>query len=76
MSPRLPVVTGADCIRALERAGFFIAHHRGSHAQLRHQEKTQLRVTVPYIQHDLPRKTLQSILRQAELSVADFADLL
>jgi predicted RNA binding protein YcfA (HicA-like mRNA interferase family) len=35
---RLPAVTGAEVVRALERAGFEIVRRRGSHVVLRHRD--------------------------------------
>jgi predicted RNA binding protein YcfA (HicA-like mRNA interferase family) len=43
---RLPRVTAADTIRALEKAGFFPARQSGSHKIYKNQEGK--RVTVPY----------------------------
>jgi predicted RNA binding protein YcfA (HicA-like mRNA interferase family) len=64
-------------LRALLRAGFVVHHQSGSHAQLRHPPKPHLRVTVPrHDRFDLPKSVLRSILRQAELSVEQFVDLL
>jgi predicted RNA binding protein YcfA (HicA-like mRNA interferase family) len=34
MSP-LPQISGRDCIKALERAGFYVRRQRGSHVVLR-----------------------------------------
>lgn len=33
--PKLPVVSGADVVRALERLGFVVARQRGSHIVMR-----------------------------------------
>jgi predicted RNA binding protein YcfA (HicA-like mRNA interferase family) len=74
--PGLPVVTPRQLIRALERAGFFIHHVRGSHYYLRHPDKPRLLITVPYHNRDLKHGTLRAILRQAELSPDELADLL
>ncbi|MBN1855560.1 MAG: type II toxin-antitoxin system HicA family toxin [Dehalococcoidia bacterium] len=35
---RLPRVTGADMVRALEKEGFVLVRQRGSHAYLRHPD--------------------------------------
>ncbi len=43
--PRLPALKPREIIRALERAGFFIHHQTGSHAQLKHHTKPELRVS-------------------------------
>jgi predicted RNA binding protein YcfA (HicA-like mRNA interferase family) len=77
MAPDLPVLKPRIVLRALLRAGFVIHHQTGSHAQLRHPEKVHLRVTVPrHDRFDLPKPVLRSILRQAEMSVEEFLDLL
>lgn len=33
--PKLPVVSGAEAVKALQRLGFFVAPQRGSHAALK-----------------------------------------
>jgi len=72
----LPVVSPRQLIRALERAGFFVHHIRGSHYYLRHLDKPGILVTVPYHGRVLKRGTLRSILRQAGTSVDELVDLL
>jgi len=76
LSPALPVLTARAVVKALERAGFFIHHSSGSHAQLKHRDRPELRVTVPYHTGDVPRGTLRSIIRQAGLTVEQFSALL
>jgi predicted RNA binding protein YcfA (HicA-like mRNA interferase family) len=77
MSAVLPLLKPRLILRALLRAGFYVHHQSGSHAQLRHLIKTHLRVTVPrHDRFDIPRQVLRSILRQAELSVEEFLELL
>jgi predicted RNA binding protein YcfA (HicA-like mRNA interferase family) len=77
MSAGLPLLKPRLILRALLRAGFYVNHQSGSHAQLRHSIKTHLRVTVPrHDRFDIPRPVLRSILRQAELSVEEFLELL
>ena len=72
----LPVVRPRQLIRALERAGFFLHHTRGSHYYLKHPEKSGVLVTVPYHSRDLKRGTLRAILRQAGLSPDELRELL
>ena len=73
---RLPVVGGAELVRALERAGFVVDRQRGSHVFLWHPV-TRRTVTVPvHAGEDLRRGTLAEILRQAGLSADDLAGLL
>jgi len=72
----LPVVTPRQVIRALQKAGFFVHHVRGSHHYLKHPNYPALRVTVAYHGKDLKRGTLRAILREAGVSVEQFAALL
>ena len=73
---RLPAVRPKELLRALGRAGFVVHHVSGSHYVLKHPQKPQLRVTVPYHNRDLKRRTLYAILHQAGLSEEQFIDLL
>lgn len=71
---KLPRIAGRDCIRALERAGFYRKRQTGSHVVMRRDEPFA-QVVVP--DHDeLDRGTLRAIIRQAGLSVEDFLELL
>ncbi|HCM43827.1 TPA: hypothetical protein DIS55_02645 [Candidatus Kaiserbacteria bacterium] len=74
--PRLPRIPSALVLRALKRAGFYEYHQSGSHVQLRHPTKQTLRITVPFHRKDLASKTLKSVIKQAELTVDDFLNLL
>lgn len=76
MSGRLPAAKPREVLRALGKAGFFIHHVSGSHYVLKHPGKPHLRVTVPYHNRDLKRKTLSSIIEQAGLTTAQFTELL
>lgn len=74
--PRLPAVTGAQTVRALERAGFVFQRQTGSHVHPKHPE-TRRRVSVPvHSGEELPRGTLGGILRDAGLSASKFLGLL
>ncbi len=77
MSPRLPRITGNDVIKVLRHIGWFIDHQRGSHVYLKHPQHPGMRITVPVHSGEIIKlKTLQSILKQAGLSVIDFIELL
>ena len=76
MSRRLPAVKPRGLLKALGRAGFIVHHTSGSHYVLKHPEKPQLRVTVPYHNKDLKRRTLFSIIHQAGLSAEELVELL
>ncbi len=76
MSERFPAVKPRRAISALERAGFFIHHVRGSHHFLKHPRKMGLLVCVPVHNRDLDRKTLRSVIEQAGLTLEEFLRLL
>ena len=63
-------VSGPEAVKALRRLGFTVTRQDGSHIRL---SKANVHVTVPNHRALLP-KTLQSILRQAGITVADFAN--
>lgn len=76
MSPKLPRVDCRQLVRALKRAGFEEQRQRGSHLHLRRASDGK-RVTVPVHQgRTVPVGTLRAILRDADISVDEFVELL
>jgi len=73
VSPRLPVVSGSAVVRALAKVGFAEVSQRGSHLKLR--DSAGKTVIIP-MHRELARGTLRSILRQADLTVEAFIELL
>ena len=71
--PALPVVSGSECVAALERLGYRVVRQRGSHVRL--AAPGRVPVTVP-LHTELDRGTLRSILRTAELSAEEFISVL
>jgi len=65
MTGRLPALKPKDLLRALEREGFFIHHVTGSHYILKHPDRPGVRITLPFHNKDLKRRTLASIVEQA-----------
>lgn len=76
MSQRLPALKPKQVIRALQRAGFFIHHSSGSHYILKHPDRPRLRVTVPFHNKDLKRRTLSSIIEQPGYTDEQFIELI
>lgn len=75
MTGKLPRVTALEVIKALERAGFFLARQSGSHKIYKNKEGK--RVTVPYhAGKTIHPKVLQNILRDADLTVEECKELL
>lgn len=75
MNVRLPRISAAEVVRVLEKAGFVLARQSGSHRIFKNAEG--LRVTVPYHSgKELHPKILKSIMRDADLTVNEFQELL
>lgn len=66
--PKLPRVSGAEVVRALQRMGFAVARQRGSHIVLRRGTSG---CVVPN-HRELETGTLAGVLKQAGVSVEDF----
>lgn len=70
--PKLPRVSGAEVVRALERLGFAVARQRGSHIVLRRGSSG---CVVPN-HRELKTGTLAGVLKQAGVSAEDFINAL
>ena len=71
----LPVVSGADAVRAFGRIGYTEDHQTGSHVILRHQLPPHRRLSVPN-HKELARGTLRALIREAGLTVDEFRALI
>lgn len=63
-------------MKVLQNAGFEVTHVRGSHHYLRLPDSARLVVVHVHGNRDLPTGTLRAILRQAELTADELADVL
>jgi len=68
--PRLPVLSGAEAVRALEKLGFVQMRQRGSHVVLRRGEAG---CVVP-LHKEVKTGTLAGVLRQAGLTADEFME--
>lgn len=66
--PKLPHVSGADILRALERLGFQKIRQSGSHVVM----KREARGCVVPMHSEVKVGTLAGLLRQAEVSSEEF----
>lgn len=71
---KLPLISGRDCVQALQRVGFVVVRQRGSHIFMARDEPFAS-VTVPNHKEIKPG-TLRSVIRQAGLTVDEFLALL
>lgn len=66
--PKLPVVSGKECCKALGRLGFEKARQNGSHVVMRRGESG---CVVP-MHREIKTGTLAGLLKQAEVTVEEF----
>jgi len=71
---KLPVISGRECVKALQRAGFTVRRQRGSHIALQKDDPYTV-VSVPN-HKTLKPGTLRRIIKDAGLTVDEFVDLL
>lgn len=71
---KLPRISGRECIKALEGAGFHFKRQEGSHIILRRDDPFAQLVVPDH--RELDRGTLRAIIRQAGLGVDEFINLL
>jgi predicted RNA binding protein YcfA (HicA-like mRNA interferase family) len=73
---RLPDVSGAELVKALQKAGFLILRQKGSHVSMEKVDSAgQWRTIVP-MHREIARGTLHDILKQTGLSRDELRKLL
>ncbi len=72
---RLPILTGLEVIKILEKVGFKTVRQKGSHVFLKHQDN---RTTIIPVHKgiDVDRSILRKILRDTKISPDKFKDIL
>ena len=74
--PKLPRISGAEAIQALERLGFVQVRQRGSHVVMKLEAaEGAVGCAVP-LHRELALGTLRGILRQAKVSLEQFTQVL
>ena len=71
---KLPTVSGQDCIKALSKTGFYFKRQQGSHIVLR-RDNPFSQLVVPN-HKNLDRGTLRATIRQSDLGIQEFIELL
>lgn len=72
---KLPIVSGLDAVRAFRKAGYELDEQHGSHMILRRGDPPHKRLSVPN-HKELAKGTLRALIREAGLTVEEFASLL
>ncbi len=71
---KLPVISGADCVKALTKVGFAVYRQRGSHITMV-RTNPPAQTTIPN-HKELDRGMLRAIIRQTGLTVEELVALL
>ena len=71
---KLPQVSGKNCLKALNKVGFFVKRQKGSHIIVCRNDPFA-EVVIPN-HKTLDKGTLRAIIRQADLDVDEFIELL
>ena len=72
LMPKLPVVSGAEAVKAFQRLGFFVDRQRGSHVVLKRVTPQGERGCVIPMHREVAIGTLRSALRIAGVSPEEF----
>ena len=66
---KLPLLSGREVLKALERLGFIEVHRKGSHVKMKHADG---RIIVFPFHDEVDRYTLKGALRDAGIEIEDF----
>lgn len=72
---KLPVLSGRQLCKMLEKIGYVFDHQTGSHIILRKEEPPHRRLSVPD-HKEIAKGTLRSIIRKAGLTTEELTELL
>ena len=76
MRKRLPVLSGDDIVKVLNKIGYKVVRQRGSHLRLKDPGNPSHKpISVP-LHKELKPGLLRKIIRDADLSVEELLDLL
>ncbi|MCH8260429.1 MAG: type II toxin-antitoxin system HicA family toxin [Planctomycetes bacterium] len=73
--PGLPVVSGAEAVKAFQKVGYEFSRQAGSHMILRSREPPHRHLSIPN-HKELGRGLLRGLIRDAGLTIEDFIKLL
>ena len=75
MKPQLPVLSGAQMVRMLVKAGFHQKSQRGSHVKLIKILPDRTLVAIVPLHRELASGTVKSIIRQTNLTLEELGEL-
>ena len=73
--PKLPVISGSDVIKKLEKLGYTVTRQKGSHVRLHHTDESNKKpLTIP-LHSELKPGLLNQILKDADISREKFSEM-
>lgn len=72
--PKIPLVSGKEAVKALQRLGYVFIRQRGSHAILRRDTPDGAQGCVVPMHAEIQPGTLRGILKQAGVDVETFIE--
>ncbi len=74
--PRVPIVSGSEAVRALQRLGFKVDRQRGSHVVMKKITPAgEIGCVIP-MHREVAAGTLRSALKMAGVSIEEFTEAL
>ena len=74
--PKIPIITGKDFVKALEKYGCTIISVRGSHHKVYNPMTNKTAPVAVHAGKDLEKKPFANTLRQLDIDVDDFINML
>ena len=74
--PKPPIVSGTQAVKALQHLGFQVDRQRGSHVVMKKTTPAGARGCVIPMHREVALGTLRAALKQAGVSVEEFAEAL
>ena len=74
--PKLPIVSGKDAVKAMQKLGFFVDRQRGSHVVMKKRTPEGERGCVIPMHKEVAQGTLRSALKLAGVTPEEFSDVL
>ena len=69
---KLPVVSGSDVLKLLQKEGFIVVRQRGSHVSLHKKIDNKTMLVVVPMKREIKKGTLLSIISQAGMTRDEF----
>ena len=71
---KLPVVSGSDVLKLLQKEGFIAVRQKGSHVSLHKKIDNKTMLVVVPMKREIKKGTLLSIINQAGMTRDEFID--